>query len=44
MQLTIALEAVVGYLEGSIVSCLPGRLAFFEGEDGRFILKRDPKR
>lgn len=44
MQLTFALEAIVGYLDGSLISCLPGRLAFFEGENARFILQRDGPR
>jgi len=36
------LETVIGYGYGSIICCLPGRLAFFEGEgpSDRYILSR----
>jgi len=38
-----ALEQVVGRGMGTVLSCLPGRLAFVETEDERFILERhDP--
>jgi hypothetical protein len=35
---------VVGSSSGTFVSCIPGRLAYFEGEDpgARFILLRTP--
>jgi hypothetical protein len=38
-----ALQQIVGRGMGTILSCLPGRLAFVETEDERFILERhDP--
>jgi hypothetical protein len=40
MDLEDALEAVVGWTFGTFVSSLPGRLAYFEGEDGQYILER----
>lgn len=42
MLLDEALAAIVGYGEGNLVSCLPGKLAFFEGEgpEDRCILRR----
>jgi hypothetical protein len=42
MDLDIALEEIVGYGFGTIVNCVPGKLAFFEGKKpkDRFILKR----
>lgn len=36
-----ALERVVGRGMGTVLSCIPGRLAFVETEDERFILERD---
>ncbi len=43
VPLVQALEQVVGRGMGTILSCLPGRLAFVETEDERFILERhDP--
>jgi hypothetical protein len=38
MKLEAALDEVIGMRSGTIVSCLPGRLAFFENEDERVIL------
>lgn len=35
-----ALESIVGRGLGSIISCIPGRLAFIETEDERFVLER----
>jgi hypothetical protein len=35
-----ALKQIVGYQMGTILCCIPGRLAYFENEDGRFILER----
>ena len=35
-----ALRKVIGYQMGTILCCLPGRLAYFESEDTRFILER----
>jgi hypothetical protein len=38
-----ALEQIVGRGMGTVLSCIPGRLAFVETEDERFILERhDP--
>ena len=36
-----ALQQVVGGGMGTVLSCIPGRLAFVETEDDRFILKRE---
>lgn len=43
MPLAEALEAIVGRGLGAFVSCVPGRLAFYEGESmgDRYILERD---
>ncbi len=42
MELDIALKEIVGYGFGTIVNCVPGKLAYFEGEGPkrRFILKK----
>ena len=42
LPLAEALEMVVGRGMGAFLSCIPGRLAFYEGEEPRqrFILKR----
>jgi len=40
LELESALEAVVGKGMGSILSCVPGRLAYFEGEDESLVLAR----
>ena len=40
MKLEEALSELIGYRTGTIVSCLPGELAFFENEDERMILHR----
>jgi hypothetical protein len=43
LPLVEALNQIVGRGMGTILSCLPGRLAFVETEDERFILERiDP--
>lgn len=43
VQLVEALKEIVGSGMGSVLSCIPGRLAFVETEDERFILERsDP--
>jgi hypothetical protein len=41
-ELRPALEEIVGYYDGTFVSCLPGRLGYFEGEEPkeRYILER----
>jgi len=43
MPLADALKAVVGRGQGAFVSCVPRRLAYFEGEDvgARYLLERD---
>jgi len=39
VELLTALEQVVGYGEGTVLSCIPGKLAYFEGEfKERFLL------
>ena len=41
MELLAALKEVVGYGMGTVISCLPGQLGYFEGEvRERYILQR----
>lgn len=42
LPLREALEAVVGQGPGTLISCIPGRLAYFEGKgpEARYILER----
>ena len=42
MPLHDALNDVVGSSDGTFVSCIPGKLAYFEGEEPneRYILER----
>jgi hypothetical protein len=41
MELLAALKQIVGYGMGTVISCLPGRLGYFEGElKERYILQR----
>lgn len=40
LPLAEALRRIVGYGTGTILSCIPGRLAFVETEDERLILER----
>ena len=40
VDLETALEETVGSQEGTLISCVPGRLGYFEDEDGRCILER----
>ena len=40
LPLVEALEQIVGRGMGTVLSCIPGCLAFVETEDGRFILER----
>jgi hypothetical protein len=42
VDLETALEKTVGSQEGTLISCVPGRLGYFEDEDGRYILERLP--
>lgn len=38
MQLKSAIHKVLGKGMGTIISCIPGKLAYYEGEDERLIL------
>jgi len=40
VNLLAALKEVVGYGMGTLISCIPGRLAYFESEDERYILQK----
>jgi hypothetical protein len=40
MKLEEALDALIGIGSGTIISCIPGKLAFFENEDSRVILRQ----
>jgi hypothetical protein len=40
IDLQEALKEVVGRQMGTILSCIPGKLAYFEDEDGRCLLER----
>jgi len=40
IDLQTALKETVGRQMGTFISCIPGKLAYFEDEDGRFILER----
>ena len=40
MDLESALKETIGRQMGTFLSCVPGRLAYFEDEDGRYILAR----
>lgn len=41
MELLAALKAIVGYGRGTVLSCIPGKLGYFEGEiQERFLLVR----
>ena len=42
VDLETALEETVGSQEGTLISCVPGRLGYFEDEDGRCVLERVP--
>ena len=44
LPLSESLKKIVGYGMGTFLSCLPGRLAYFEDEDERWILERKGKR
>jgi hypothetical protein len=39
-NLKIAVKETVGRQMGTFISCIPGKLAYFEDEDGRYILER----
>jgi hypothetical protein len=40
LDLMTALSETIGYGMGTILCCVPGKLAFVETEDGRFILEK----
>ena len=40
MELQAALQETIGRQMGTLISCVPGRLGYFEDEDGRCILER----
>jgi len=40
MPLLDALKKIVGYQMGTFISCIPGKLAYFEDEEDRWILER----
>jgi len=40
VELLHALKEVVGRGFGTLLSCVPGHLAYFESEDERYILQR----
>jgi len=40
MDLETALSETVGQGMGTFISCIPGRLSYFEDEDDRYILQR----
>ena len=40
IDLQTALEKTVGYQMGTFISRVPGKLAYFEDEEGRYILER----
>ena len=40
VELDSILSEIVGYGMGTILCCVPGKLAFVESEDGRFILQK----
>jgi hypothetical protein len=40
LLLSKVLQEILGRGMGTFLSCLPGRLAYFESEDGRWILER----
>jgi hypothetical protein len=40
MELEAVLKETIGYQMGNFISCVPGKPAYFEDEDSRFILQR----
>jgi hypothetical protein len=40
MPLVEALKKIVGYQMGTFLTCVPGKLAYFEDEEDRWILER----
>ena len=43
IPLVHALKEILGMEIGTFLSCIPGVLGYFEDEEGRFILYRQPK-
>lgn len=41
MPLLDALKEILGRQMGTFLSCVPGKLAYFEDEDGRWVLERN---
>jgi hypothetical protein len=39
VDLQIALAETIGQQMGTFISCIPGKLAYFEDEHGRYILE-----
>ena len=44
LSLADALQTIVGREIGTFLSCIPGKLAYFEDEEERWILERPAKR
>jgi hypothetical protein len=40
IDLHTALKKTIGYQMGTFISCIPGKLAYFEDEEDRYILER----
>jgi hypothetical protein len=40
LDLLLTLKETIGAQMGTIISCIPGRLGYFEDEDGRCLLER----
>ena len=40
IPLVEALKRIVGYQMGTFLSCIPGKLAYFEDEEDRWVLER----
>jgi hypothetical protein len=40
MDLEAALKETIGRQMGTFISCIPGKLAYFEDEDERYVLQR----
>jgi hypothetical protein len=40
VELDSILPEIIGHGMGTILCCVPGKLAFVESEDGRFILQK----
>jgi hypothetical protein len=40
LDLKMIIEKLIGSGTGTLLSCLPGKLAYFDGEDERLLLAR----